>query len=120
LLFFVALATTVWNPQTAREVPQFFAGRNVSVGGVVVSYDQFIVVIVAVLVVLGLRLFLYQTRPGIAMRVIVDDRELASMVGAVKCSPRISRMRSIGNEFTRYGIRTNSAQPTSVNTVVVQ
>jgi branched-chain amino acid transport system permease protein len=83
LLFFLAIANTAWNPQTARVVPQFFNGDQVSVGGVVLTYHQLIVVAVAILVAIGLRLFFYLTRTGIATRAVVDDRELTALTGAV-------------------------------------
>ena len=83
LLFFLALAATVWNPSVARTVPQFFAGRSVSIGGVVLTYHQLTVVGVAVLVSVALRLFFYRTRPGIATRAVVDDRDLVALTGAV-------------------------------------
>jgi branched-chain amino acid transport system permease protein len=82
LLFLIALATTLWNPDTARQVVPFFAGDQITVGGVVLSYQQLIVVGVAILVAIGLRLFFYVTRPGIATRAVVDNRELSMLVGA--------------------------------------
>jgi branched-chain amino acid transport system permease protein len=82
LLFFIALATTIWNPGTARTVNPFFNGDQVSIGGVVLTYQQLLVVGAAIVVAIGLRIFFYRTRPGIATRAVVDDRQLSALVGA--------------------------------------
>lgn len=82
LLFLIAVATTAWNPQTSRTVPAFFNGKQVSVGGVVLTYHQLVVVGVAIVVAIVLRLFFYQTRPGVATRAVVDNRDLSALVGA--------------------------------------
>jgi branched-chain amino acid transport system permease protein len=82
LLLGIALATAIWNPQTVRNLPNFFNGHQVSIGGVNLTYQQLIVVATAVLAALGLRLFFMYTRAGVATRAVVDDRELASLTGA--------------------------------------
>jgi len=82
LLFLIAIADWRWNPEGQRVVPQFFNGKQVSIGSVNLSYDQLIVVAVAILVAIGLRLFFYLTRAGIATRAVVDDRELTALTGA--------------------------------------
>lgn len=82
LLLGIALATALWNPQTVRNIPNFFNGHQVSVGGVNLTYQQLVVVAAAVLAAAGLRLFFLYTRTGIATRAVVDDRELASLTGA--------------------------------------
>ncbi len=82
LLLLIAVANTVWDPHTARRVQPFFAGEQVTVGGVVLSYHQLVVVAAAFVVPLGLWGFLRLTRTGVAMRAVVDDRELAALTGA--------------------------------------
>jgi branched-chain amino acid transport system permease protein len=82
LLLLIGLATIIWDPTTSRVLPQFFVGNSVSILGVVVTWHQLTVVIVAAAVAVGMRLFLFRTRPGTAMRAVVDDPELASMAGA--------------------------------------
>ena len=82
LLLGIAAATAIWNPQVARRIPQFFNGHQVSIGGVVLTWHQLIVVGASVLAAVGLRLFFYRTRAGVATRAVVDDRELASLTGA--------------------------------------
>jgi branched-chain amino acid transport system permease protein len=82
LLFLLAIASTAWSPQVDRVVPLFFGQREISIGGVGLTYDQLIVVGVAVLVAIILRLFFYLSRAGIATRAVVDDRELTALTGA--------------------------------------
>ncbi|HEX6475821.1 MAG TPA: ABC transporter permease [Acidimicrobiales bacterium] len=82
LLLLIGLATIIWDPTTSRVLPQFFTGHSVSIFSVVVTWHQLTVVIVAAAAAVGLRLFLFRTRPGTAMRAVVDDPELASMAGA--------------------------------------
>lgn len=75
-------ATVVWSPAEARTLPRFFDGSVVTIAGVGVQYHQIVVLVVAVLVALGLRILLFQTRIGIAMRAVVASRELAALNGA--------------------------------------
>jgi branched-chain amino acid transport system permease protein len=82
LLLLIAIASIAWNPADGRTLPQFFNGHQITVGGVVLTWHQLIIVIVAVVAALVLRVFLYRTRPGIAMRAVVDDRELTALSGA--------------------------------------
>lgn len=82
LVFLIGLAQTRWNPGQARILPQFFSGHHVRLFTVNVSYHQITVVVAALVVAVGLRLFLFRTRPGIALRAVVDAPELASLNGA--------------------------------------
>jgi branched-chain amino acid transport system permease protein len=82
LVLLIGIAKMVWDPSQPRFVPQFFPTHSVSVAGVVISWHQLTVVAAAIAVAIALRLFLYSTRPGIATRAVVDDRELAALTGA--------------------------------------
>jgi branched-chain amino acid transport system permease protein len=82
LLLLLGVAGWVW-PQTAvYNVPEFFAGSQVTIGGVNLSYEQIITVGIAIAAALGLRLLFRHTRIGVAMRAVVDDPGLASLAGA--------------------------------------
>ena len=82
LVSFVSLAGIIWPQGTStRVLPEFFAGDTVSILGVNVSYHAFVVLGAAVLVAIGLRLVLYRTRIGVAMRAVVDNRELGALNG---------------------------------------
>ncbi len=50
-------------------------------GPTTISYHQLITIAVAIAVAIGLRLLLYKTRIGVAMRAVVDDRPLALLNG---------------------------------------
>ncbi|MBV9953392.1 MAG: ABC transporter permease [Acidimicrobiia bacterium] len=82
LVAFVQLAGMIW-PQgsTTRVLPEFFVGDTVKVFGINVSYHAVIVLITAILVAVVLRVLLYETRLGVAMRAVVDNRELGALNG---------------------------------------
>jgi branched-chain amino acid transport system permease protein len=82
LLSCIGVATVLWDPGEPRTMPEFFAGHNVKVFSIFVSYHQLTMMSVAVLVAVFLRLFLFRTRIGTAMRAVVDDPELAALNGA--------------------------------------
>jgi branched-chain amino acid transport system permease protein len=82
LLFgLLALAPIIWPPNVNRVVVPFFPGDSVDVGAVTVSWHQLVVIVVAVVVAIGLRAFLYGTRSGLAMRAVVADRALVQLNG---------------------------------------
>jgi branched-chain amino acid transport system permease protein len=82
LIFLLGIAQDIWKPNKVFQVTPFFAGHQVRLASVNITYDELIVVGVAVAVAIALRLFFSRTRTGIAMRAVVDDRRLASMMGA--------------------------------------
>jgi len=81
MVFLMGLVNTIWKG-TARVVEPFFGRAGFTVGSFFVSWHEFITVMVALGIALGLRLLLYRTRVGIAMRAVVDNRELAALNGA--------------------------------------
>jgi branched-chain amino acid transport system permease protein len=81
LVALIQLATVVWDPAEARSLPRFFEGDQVTILGVGVVYHQIIVFVVAILVAVFLRILLYRTRSGVAMRAVVDSRDLAGLNG---------------------------------------
>jgi branched-chain amino acid transport system permease protein len=82
LLLLEGGASWIWNQSNIYVMPEFFTGKQVSVGGVNLSYEQLITIGVAVAAALFLRLFFKRTRTGVAMRAVVDDPTLASLAGA--------------------------------------
>ena len=82
MLGLMSFALWVWNPGTARSVRPLWSGDVVEFGIVRVSYNDLLVLGVAASVAIGLRLLLYSSRAGIAMRAGVDDRDLALLTGA--------------------------------------
>jgi branched-chain amino acid transport system permease protein len=74
-------AQFIW-PPGARSVQPFFSGSGVRFFGVVVSGHQLLTFALALVVAAGLYLLLNRTRTGIAMRALVDNRELLALHGA--------------------------------------
>jgi branched-chain amino acid transport system permease protein len=72
----------IWPSNVARDVDTFWGNRSVEVLGVSVTWHDLIAMATAVAMALGLRLLLYRSRPGLAMRAAVDDRPLAMLNGA--------------------------------------
>jgi branched-chain amino acid transport system permease protein len=81
LISLIGLANLAWPPTTTRVLPRFFDGHSVKVATLVISYNQLLVILAAGLVAVGLRLFFTRTAMGIAMRGVVDDRDLAALAG---------------------------------------
>jgi len=82
LVGLLGISLWIWNPQSPRPVRAFFQGTVLRVLGSRISADQIISLALAAIVAIGLRLFLYRARVGIAMRAAVDDRSLARLTGA--------------------------------------
>src|SRR6266581_4897649 len=82
LLFLLGVGFTRWDPGVPRLLPKFFAGHQVKLFSVVVTYHLIVVVLMAAAVAIGLRLFLFRTRSGIALRAVVDDPDLVALTGA--------------------------------------
>jgi branched-chain amino acid transport system permease protein len=78
----LGLGIWLWPPDQARPLDPFFRGEFVSVLGVRVTWHELLALILAVVVAAGLRLLLRNTRAGITMRAVVDDRPLAALNGA--------------------------------------
>ncbi|MDQ1462984.1 MAG: branched-chain amino acid transport system permease protein livM, partial [Actinomycetota bacterium] len=79
---FVGLANMIWNQNNAHSMPQLFAGKGFHIGDVLLTWHRFITIMVAVALAIGLRILLVRTRIGIAMRAVVDNRDLAALEGA--------------------------------------
>ena len=82
MLFLIGLAATFWDPNETRSVGTFFGSDGFNIGETFVPYYRMITVVAGLLLALGIRLLLYRTRLGVAMRAVVDNRELAALNGA--------------------------------------
>lgn len=89
----LGVASVVWpgsiNPPPT--LPRFFGNNIVSFAGVRLPWQDVITLICAVLVALGLRIILKGSRLGVAMRAVVDDRDLTSLNGG---NPALTSMAS--------------------------
>lgn len=81
LVFLMGAAEALW-PPAGRRVDPFFGSAGLQLGPVFVTVHQMLTFGIAVAVAGGLYLLLSRTRTGIAMRAVVDDRELVALHGA--------------------------------------
>jgi branched-chain amino acid transport system permease protein len=79
-LILIGVAQQIWKP-TNRSAVRFFGLHGFHLFGVFVSWEELITVGAALAIAVGLRLFLFRTRPGIAMRGVVDNRDLVGLFG---------------------------------------
>lgn len=90
MVILLGLAGKIWGGDTERTLPFFFDPHTIDLFGVFIAVHYLVIMGVALAVALGLRLLLYRTRTGVAMRAVVDDPDLLAMSGV---SPvRIARM----------------------------
>ena len=75
---FIGLANMIWNQNRTHSMPALFGQKGFHIAGVCSPGTGFITVVVAVALAIGLRILLFRTRIGIAMRAVVDNRELAA------------------------------------------
>lgn len=64
-----------------RSFPEIFPARTFTVGGLVLSSHQLVVIVVAVLLMIGLQFVVYRTKMGMAMRAISLNPQAAQLVG---------------------------------------
>jgi branched-chain amino acid transport system permease protein len=95
LVALLGLGLWIWSPQQAHPITPFWGFESIDIGGwfswmpgasgdmsVVVTYHEITAFAVAILLAVGLRLLLFRSRPGLAMRAAVDDRPLSMLNGA--------------------------------------
>jgi branched-chain amino acid transport system permease protein len=80
LLAFQGGALAIWGIEL-RTVPGLWGNRVYSVLGLNVSWDQTTTILAAVAVAFGFRALFRHTKLGIAMRAVVDNRELCAIKG---------------------------------------
>lgn len=82
LLFGVYQAATIlFSPNEGREFQSFFAGNTIDLGFYNLPWHSAITIVAAILTAGVLRFVLFGTRSGIAMRAVVDDRDLSRLNG---------------------------------------
>ncbi|HEY5170092.1 MAG TPA: hypothetical protein VIK54_00025, partial [Acidimicrobiia bacterium] len=79
---FIGVANMLWNQNEAHSMPALFQGHGFHVGQVLLTWHRFITIMLAIGLAIGLRILLFRTRVGIAMRAVVDNRDLAALGGA--------------------------------------
>ncbi|HEY2215638.1 MAG TPA: ABC transporter permease [Acidimicrobiales bacterium] len=79
-LALIGLAEKIWG-NDSPVVAQFFGHDGFNLFGVYIVYEDVITIGIAIAIAVGLRLLLFRTRVGIAMRGVVDNRELVGLFG---------------------------------------
>ncbi len=74
------LALRVWTADY-RTVKTSYSGMNLNLLGVVLPYSRLATFALAMVVILGLYLFIYRTEMGRAIRATAQDREMARLMG---------------------------------------
>ncbi len=77
----IGLATVLWPPNESRLLPAFFTGQTVTIVHTIVTYQQLLTIGLALLLAVLLRALFVWTRTGIAMRAVVDSRDLVALNG---------------------------------------
>lgn len=83
MVAFMGIAFSLWPQTSGRYLPLFFGpSRHVSISGQLISYEELLSIGLAIATAVGLRVLFFRSRVGIAMRAVVDDRDLMSLNGA--------------------------------------
>jgi branched-chain amino acid transport system permease protein len=82
LVMLIGVAQSAWPPNEAHLVEEFFAGKSVEIADIAISGHQLFSVAAALIAAAALYVILNRTRVGLAMRAVVDDRNLVSLNGA--------------------------------------
>jgi branched-chain amino acid transport system permease protein len=81
MLALMGLAGLIWDPQETRHINRFFGTSGFEIGQTLMPWSRFITIVVGLGLALGLKVLLSRTRLGVAMRAVVDNRELAGLNG---------------------------------------
>jgi len=66
---------------TPRSFPRIFPSRSISFGGLIVSTNQVLVIVVAAVLMVALQFAVYRTKIGMAMRAVALNPKAAQLVG---------------------------------------
>jgi branched-chain amino acid transport system permease protein len=80
MVILTGVAALVWSPTTDRQVNNMISGQF-GLAGINIQYQEVLIIGVALAVAILLRLALYSTRTGYALRAVVDDPDLLAMTG---------------------------------------
>jgi len=82
MVMLLGIGQSIWTPTTGRQLDLFFGEGGFRLLGITVTWHDLITIIAGVAVAIFLWFLLSRTRIGIAMRAVVDDRNLLSLNGA--------------------------------------
>jgi branched-chain amino acid transport system permease protein len=70
-----------WKGPAPIPVPQFIPNPSFHVGPIEIAAKQILVIVLAIVMMIALQLFIYNTRMGKAMRATAQDRDAAQLMG---------------------------------------
>ncbi len=70
-----------WKGPAPIPVPQFIPNPSFHVGSIEIAAKQILVIVLAIVMMVALQLFIYNTRMGKAMRATAQDRDAAQLMG---------------------------------------
>jgi branched-chain amino acid transport system permease protein len=70
-----------WKGPAPIPVPQFIPNPTFHVGSIEIAAKQILVIVLAIVMMVALQLFIYNTRMGKAMRATAQDRDAAQLMG---------------------------------------
>ncbi|MGQ0823688.1 MAG: branched-chain amino acid ABC transporter permease [Actinomycetota bacterium] len=82
LLAFMGVTQSIWPPSQQHTMPEMFSGSSgFEIADVTITWHRLTTLVVALVLAVVLRLLLFRTRIGVAMRAVVDNRDLAALNG---------------------------------------
>ncbi len=81
MIFLMGIASWIWDPKEFRTVPFFFGNSGFNVGETFVLWHRAITIGLGIAIAIALRV-LHHSRVGLAMRAVVDNKDLAGLHGA--------------------------------------
>ncbi len=81
MIFLMGVASWIWDPKEFRTVPFFFGTNGFNVGETFVLWHRAITIGLGIAIAIALRI-LHRSRVGLAMRAVVDNKDLAGLHGA--------------------------------------
>jgi branched-chain amino acid transport system permease protein len=70
-----------WKGPAPIPVPQFIPNPTFHIGSIEIAAKQILVIVLAIVMMVALQLFIYNTRMGKAMRATAQDRDAAQLMG---------------------------------------
>ena len=81
MLALIGLAAFIWNPSDPHAITTFFGSEGFNIGKTFMPYYRLITIVAGIVIAIVLRFVLFRTRLGVAMRAVVDNRDLAGLNG---------------------------------------
>ncbi len=81
MLALIGLAAFIWNPSDPHAITTFFGSEGFNIGNTFMPYYRLITIVAGIVIAIVLRFVLFRTRLGVAMRAVVDNRDLAGLNG---------------------------------------